>query len=226
MRHFQLRIILGSAAYPTDKYHSNVDPDSTPVPWCRFDLHVLMVGHGKRCTRCAANGKPRFSPDGPCPLTALKGSARESQTPTPSKGPVKGPIKGPIKGSMKGSIKGASDSPDIKTELKEEDIKPLPLGVKYEVKEEGGGAMVGRLKDEGEGGGVVVKEEENGAAAVFSPMQTEHFGDLHPSVGQQPVKVEETGGSICRMEPSTNGTVEGAPHSLGKRGRRVKQEPA
>lgn len=177
-----------------------------------------MVGHGKRCTRCAANGKPRFTPDGPCPLTALKGIARESQTPTPIKVAVNGPIKG--------SVKGASDSPDVKPELKEEDIKPLPHGVKYEVKEEGGGAMVNGVKEENEGGEVVVKQEGNGAAAVFSPLQTEHFGDLYSSVGKQPVKVEETGGSIARMEPSANGTVEGAPHSLGKGGRRVKQEPA
>ena len=41
---------------------------------CRYDLHVLMVGHGKRCARCAANGRPRFEPDGPCPLFPAKGS--------------------------------------------------------------------------------------------------------------------------------------------------------
>ena len=26
---------------------------------CRYDLHVLLVEHGKCCQRCAKNGKPR-----------------------------------------------------------------------------------------------------------------------------------------------------------------------
>ena len=34
---------------------------------CRYDLHVLMVRHGKRCARCASNGQPRFEPDGCAP---------------------------------------------------------------------------------------------------------------------------------------------------------------
>ncbi len=38
---------------------------------CRYDLHVLLVRHGKRCPRCAKNGQPRFSADGPCPLTPV-----------------------------------------------------------------------------------------------------------------------------------------------------------
>ena len=44
------------------------------LPARRYDLHVLLVGHGKRCPRCAANGRPRFEPDGPCPLYPVKGS--------------------------------------------------------------------------------------------------------------------------------------------------------
>ena len=35
---------------------------------CRYDLHVLLVEHGKCCTRCAKNGKPRKEVIGPCPL--------------------------------------------------------------------------------------------------------------------------------------------------------------
>ena len=34
----------------------------------RYDLHVLLVEHGKCCTRCAKNGKPRKEVVGPCPL--------------------------------------------------------------------------------------------------------------------------------------------------------------
>ena len=31
-------------------------------------MHVLLVNHGKRCPRCAKNGKPRKESDGDCPL--------------------------------------------------------------------------------------------------------------------------------------------------------------
>ena len=41
----------------------------------RYDLHVLMVEHGKRCPRCAKNGKPRKESHGPCPLTNLAAAA-------------------------------------------------------------------------------------------------------------------------------------------------------
>ena len=37
----------------------------------RYDLHCLLVTHGKRCTTCAKNGKPRFEVLGPCPLAGL-----------------------------------------------------------------------------------------------------------------------------------------------------------
>jgi hypothetical protein len=39
---------------------------------CRYDLHVLLVEHGKRCPRCASNGKPRKESHGDCPLVNLK----------------------------------------------------------------------------------------------------------------------------------------------------------
>ena len=42
---------------------------------CRYDLHVLLVEHGKRCSRCAKNGKPRKESHGDCPLVNLQGSA-------------------------------------------------------------------------------------------------------------------------------------------------------
>ena len=41
----------------------------------RYDLHVLLVEHGKRCTRCASNGKPRKESHGPCPLVNIQASA-------------------------------------------------------------------------------------------------------------------------------------------------------
>eukprot|EP00040_Diaphanoeca_grandis_P026476 m.148363 g.148363 ORF g.148363 m.148363 type:complete len:380 (-) comp30588_c0_seq1:118-1257(-) len=35
----------------------------------KYDLHCLLVTHGKHCKTCAKNGKPRKAPLGPCPLT-------------------------------------------------------------------------------------------------------------------------------------------------------------
>jgi len=34
----------------------------------KFDLHCLLVTHGKHCLRCAKNGKPRLKPHVDCPL--------------------------------------------------------------------------------------------------------------------------------------------------------------
>lgn len=58
-------------------------PDSV-----KYDLHVLLVRHGKRCPRCAKNGQPRFAADGPCPLTPVmlsggspgKGSSKQGKS--------------------------------------------------------------------------------------------------------------------------------------------------
>ena len=36
---------------------------------------MLLVEHGKRCSRCAKNGKPRKESHGDCPLVNLQGSA-------------------------------------------------------------------------------------------------------------------------------------------------------
>ena len=36
--------------------------------WCRYDLHVLLVEHGKCCERCAKNNRPRKEVLGACPL--------------------------------------------------------------------------------------------------------------------------------------------------------------
>ena len=53
---------------------------SEAILWalCRFALHVLMVEHGKRCERCAKNGKPRKESHGPCPLVNLAHAAGKS----------------------------------------------------------------------------------------------------------------------------------------------------
>jgi hypothetical protein len=40
-------------------------------PALKYPLHVLLIAHGKACTRCAANGKTSRPSLGPCPLVGL-----------------------------------------------------------------------------------------------------------------------------------------------------------
>lgn len=46
-------------------FHSPAAPEDV-----KYELHVLLVEHGKRCPRCAKGGKNRQSSHGECPLTA------------------------------------------------------------------------------------------------------------------------------------------------------------
>eukprot|EP00898_Chlorokybus_atmophyticus_P003471 jgi/Chlat1/4124/Chrsp269S03951 len=34
----------------------------------KYDLHVLLIRHGRSCPHCAANGRPQVRPDGMCPF--------------------------------------------------------------------------------------------------------------------------------------------------------------
>eukprot|EP00938_MAST-03A_sp_MAST-3A-sp1_P006444 g6444.t1 len=38
----------------------------------KFDLHCLLVKHGKHCLTCAKNGRPRLKPHVECPLRGVK----------------------------------------------------------------------------------------------------------------------------------------------------------
>lgn len=38
----------------------------------KFDLHCLLVKHGKHCLTCAKNGRPRLKPHVKCPLRGVK----------------------------------------------------------------------------------------------------------------------------------------------------------
>ncbi|KAJ1433661.1 DNA glycosylase, partial [Ochromonadaceae sp. CCMP2298] len=39
---------------------------------CKYALHVLLVEHGKRCTRCAKGGKLQLPEEGNCPLLGFE----------------------------------------------------------------------------------------------------------------------------------------------------------
>ena len=40
----------------------------THPPELKYPFHVLLVEHGKRCPRCAKNGKLQLPEEGTCPL--------------------------------------------------------------------------------------------------------------------------------------------------------------
>ena len=184
---------------------------------------MLLVTHGKRCTRCAANGRPRFTPEGPCPLTTLKGSARKS-TPSPIKTPANA-SKGPVKSQSRELAVPEQNEGFVKRESDH--------GVKLEVVKEVQREMGIAAKEEYEGGNVVTKMEANRvkveAAAVFSPSGVEHYGDLYKSGNKQDLKV---GGIDSSLVGGTDTAISGAagmsaaPHTVRKLARRgVKQEP-
>lgn len=96
----------------------------------KYDLHVLLVNHGKRCSRCAKNGKPRKASDGDCPLFGTKGVKEmvkaESDTEVSETSLVKpdpdtepGPKK-KQKGTTALSTEGVSQRLDIKQEASEQ----------------------------------------------------------------------------------------------------------
>ena len=76
---------------------------------------MLLVRHGKCCKRCAANGKPRQQPVGPCPLAAATGS--------------------PTKGAAERAVK-LETSAEVKSEPVEEARADSPEGAKRKVKAE------------------------------------------------------------------------------------------
>ena len=56
-----------SAHRETTYEHLDVRIPST----LKYPLHVLLIAHGKACTRCAANGKTSRPSLGPCPLVGV-----------------------------------------------------------------------------------------------------------------------------------------------------------
>lgn len=80
----QLGWVPAVATRETTYEHMNL---RVPDP-LKYDLHCLLVEHGKRCFSCAKGGKPRFEPLGPCPIrsgrrpsAAAAGDADTAPTP-------------------------------------------------------------------------------------------------------------------------------------------------
>ena len=96
-------------------------------------MHVLLVNHGKRCPRCAKNGKPRKESDGACPLFGKNGIASVKKRPTDSADDL---IKSEealsdnceesaktAHGKQAGTVKQQSSENDVKQEPSEAAIK-------------------------------------------------------------------------------------------------------
>ena len=71
----EMAILLTATQQTLERYRQAGCFVHTCMHMCRYDLHVLLVEHGKRCTRCASNGKPRKESHGPCPLVNIHAGA-------------------------------------------------------------------------------------------------------------------------------------------------------
>ena len=128
----------------------------------RYDLHVLLVEHGKRCERCAKNGRPRKEVQGPCPL---KGAAASKS----SKGSA-APQEDASSGSMHDTKVAKISQPNSVKQEPQAEVKnePVEAETKAEVKAEDTGA---------EG----TKCSQNGAAKVKAePKAEDEEADARP----------------------------------------------
>jgi len=92
-----LMFTLGRAEFPVDTHVWRISKQQGWVPAAatrettyehmnkrvpdelKYDLHCLLVEHGKRCLNCAKGGKPRFTPLGECPLVALARAKKQKK---------------------------------------------------------------------------------------------------------------------------------------------------
>lgn len=65
---FRLSKMLGWVPANADREKTYLHMNRKVPDDIKFDLHCLLVTHGKRCPRCAKGGRAQTAPDGPCPL--------------------------------------------------------------------------------------------------------------------------------------------------------------
>lgn len=137
-------------------------------PALKYPFHVLLVEHGKRCPRCAKNGKLQLPEEGTCPLVNFAEKLEEFKSRpqgasmSPSKEYVPWYVKtegcemikedrtGSSSSSSKGTKRKIKTEPGVKQESAEEETPPAASGSARRVK----------IKQEpGLKGGVAVKKE-------------------------------------------------------------------
>lgn len=65
---FRLSKMLGWVPVNADREKTYLHMNNRVPDDVKYDLHCLLVTHGKRCPRCAKGGRAQTAPDGPCPL--------------------------------------------------------------------------------------------------------------------------------------------------------------
>lgn len=65
---FRIAKLLGWIPKSASREQAYLHLDARVPQPLKYDLHVLLVRHGKCCVRCAPNNRPQFAPKGPCPL--------------------------------------------------------------------------------------------------------------------------------------------------------------
>jgi len=123
---------------------------------------VLLVNHGKRCPRCAKNGKPRKASDGDCPLFGTK-TVKEILKDEPDQD--------------SGSEVTVKPDPvsDSEVNVKEDPDGDSKVTVKADLHEDRGskkrqkGSKGSTVGDEANGGNDDIKQETSGEAPAIKP---------------------------------------------------------
>lgn len=75
---FRITKMLGWVPEKADREKAYLHLNHRIPNHLKYDLHCLLVTHGKRCPRCAKGGRMQKPADGPCPLVNLKSMCIEA----------------------------------------------------------------------------------------------------------------------------------------------------
>ncbi|KAH7280664.1 hypothetical protein KP509_36G007900 [Ceratopteris richardii] len=75
---FRITKMLGWVPVQADREKAYLHLNHRIPDHLKFDLHCLLVTHGKRCPRCAKGGRAQRPADGPCPLVDLNSKCIET----------------------------------------------------------------------------------------------------------------------------------------------------
>lgn len=143
---------LGWVPKNADRNTTYTHMNATVPKHLKYDLHVLLINHGKSCRDCAANGRPQRPSGLPCPLkhfrtlAQLRKAAKGLAADIVSQSAVPGPEGASVK--QEGAVKseGASVKQESVVKTEGASVKQEGVAVKQEgaaVKEEGAGKPEG-----------------------------------------------------------------------------------
>ena len=123
---------------------------------------MLLVNHGKRCPRCAKNGKPRKASDGDCPLFGTK-TVKEILKDEPDQDSGSEVTVKPDPASDSDAV--VKDNPDGDSEMT---VKP-DLHEDQGSKKRQKGSKGSTVGDEASGGNDDIKQEASGESSAIKP---------------------------------------------------------